>query len=320
MTDFSDYIHILARGPRSRGDLSREQAQDALMQLLDGSASDVQAAALLVALRIKGETADEFIGLITAARNALQDRLPTLSVDIDWPCYAGKTRQPLWFLLAAKLLAANGITLLLHDAPAASGNRVYARQLLDGLGIPSASDAAALPGLLAQSGIVHIGLENLLPRLAELLALREQLGVRSLLNSVVRCLNPARARLSLQSVFHPAYLELHAAAAAHFASETTLTFKGDGGEAEVRPYANTKLTLVQNSAETQATLPASIDKPDNETPSLEALQSLWRGDSPSPHGELAVIQTAAAILWASGRTTDLDAACQQAQQLWQNRS
>src|SRR5690606_22051191 len=118
-----------------------------------------------------------------------------------------------------------------------------------------------LPDLLAQNGIVHIGLEVLLPRLAELLALREQLGVRSLLNSVVRCLNPTRACLSLQSVFHPAYLELHAAAAAHFASETPLTFKGDGGEAEVRPYANTKLALVQNNEGIQEILPALIDKP-----------------------------------------------------------
>lgn len=319
-THFSDYLYILARGPRSRGDLSREQAVDAMQQLLDGRASQVQAAAMLIAMRLKGESTEEFIGLVDGARQMLVKQLPPLPpVDIDWPCYAGKTRQPLWFLLAAKLLATNGLRILLHDAPT-FGARVHAREQLAGLGIVSANNLDELPPLLEQHAIVHIGLETLLPNMAELLALRRQLGVRSILNSVVRCLNPAGASLSLQSVFHPAYLELHAAAAAHFPTETTLTFKGDSGEAEIRPYANTRLTRVCQQQETQGTLPALLDKPDNEAPTLDALLALWRGDSNNPHGKATVIQTAAAILWGLGRADNLDAACQQAKTFWQNRN
>jgi anthranilate phosphoribosyltransferase len=320
MTDFSEHIKPLARGPRSRTDLTRDAASDAMTQLLQGNASHEQAAAFLALLRVKGETTDEFIGFVTAARAFLPTPVAKRTkVDIDWPCYAGKKRQPSWFLLAAKLLAQNGFRILLHDAPAASDSRCYARELLDALDISRASSLDEAANQIGEYGITWLGLEHFSPKLVELLALREQLGVRSIVNSLVRCLNPLKASLSVQSVFHPDYLDLHTETARQLGDDRTLIFKGDGGEAEIRPYANTRLTLVQNGNETQVTLPALTDKPNNETPSSEALQSLWRG-SPSPHGEAAVIQTTAAILWASGRVDDLDTARQHARQLWQNRS
>lgn len=318
MTDFSEHIHCLARGPRSRDDLTRAAAFDTMTQLLDGRASREQAAALLVLLRVKGETGDEFSGFVDAARQSLT-RPAQATVDIDWPCYAGKKRQPLWFLLAAKLLANSGLNILLHDAPAASDSRCYTRQLLDSLGIISAQSLSDASTLLAHQSLVFVGLENVAPKLVELLALREQMGVRSIVNSLVRCLNPLQAHLSVQSVFHPAYLELHAEAARQLGDERTLIFKGDSGEAEIRPYANSRLQLVLADELREATLAAVTDKPAAQAPTAQALLDLWHGKSADVHGEAAVIQTCAALLWGLGKAADIDSARVQAQQLWDRR-
>src|SRR3546814_13172862 len=103
-------------------------------------------------------SSDLFIGFVKAAREAMPLSLLDLPpMDIDWPCYSGKTRQPLWFLLAAKLLAQYGLRILLHDAPPASTSRQYTRQLLADLKIPHATTPAAVAAHLAASGGVHNG-------------------------------------------------------------------------------------------------------------------------------------------------------------------
>ena len=41
-----------------------------------------------------------------------------LSVDVNWPAYAGKKKQASWYVLAAKLLAQNGVKIFMHGGPA----------------------------------------------------------------------------------------------------------------------------------------------------------------------------------------------------------
>lgn len=317
MTEFHDYIHRIARGPRSREDLDFDSAVDAMTQLLDGRATSSQAAALLVALRIKGETCEEFAGFVAAARAQLPS--DGTSIDINWPCYSGKSRQPLWFLLAAKLLAQNGLTILLHDAPTASDTRCYTRQLIETLGIPQATSLSQAATQIGTQNIAWIGLETLSPALVELLGLRRQLGVRSIVNSLVRCLSPLPADVSVQSVFHPHYLTLHAEVAQRLGDEATLIFKGDGGEAEVRPYANSRLQLVTPLGDETAIIEKTCDKPTTTSPDAAALLDLWRDERANSCGHAAVIHTAAALLWATGRSPDIDVALQQANEYWKKR-
>lgn len=320
MTDFSAHLRTLARGPRSRRDLNFDEAFEVMTQLLDGRASREQACALLVALRIKGETSDEFAGLVAAARQQLQAPSAHNSPDIDWPCYSGKKRQPLWFLLSARLLATNGFRILLHDAPPASEARQYMRQIREMLDIPSADSLVEADTLLAQHNIVWLGLEDFAPPLVELLALRQQTGVRSIINSLVRCLNPLNAGLSLQSVFHPHYLTLHSEVASQLGDGRTLIFKGDGGEAEIRPYANSRLLRVASGECQELTLSKSTSgKPAVEDPSAEALLDLWEGRRDDAQAQAAVVDTTAAILWANGTSADLAAAHEQAERLWSER-
>ena len=106
------HVRTLGRGPGRARSLTLAEAQDAMQIMLSSKAAPEATGALLMLLRMKGETADETAGLARAAR---ADLPPMPSVDLDWPSYAaGRTRGLPWFLLSARLLAQAGHRVLLH--------------------------------------------------------------------------------------------------------------------------------------------------------------------------------------------------------------
>ena len=66
----SQYIKEIGRGPRGAKPLTREQATDLFGQVLDGTVTDLEIGAFCLAMRIKGETADEMCGFLDATHAA----------------------------------------------------------------------------------------------------------------------------------------------------------------------------------------------------------------------------------------------------------
>ena len=62
----SQYIKEIGRGKHNARDLSREQANDLFGQLLDGYLTDLEVGAFCIAMRVKGESADEMAGFLDA--------------------------------------------------------------------------------------------------------------------------------------------------------------------------------------------------------------------------------------------------------------
>ena len=123
---FAPYVRTLGRGKRARRSLTREEAADAMAMILRGGAESAQIGAFLMLLRVKEETTEELAGFLDACRPVCRERLATLpAVDVDWPSYAGKKKHPPWYLLAARLLADNGVRILMHGGPAHTPNRQY---------------------------------------------------------------------------------------------------------------------------------------------------------------------------------------------------
>ncbi|MBE2224017.1 MAG: hypothetical protein IAF02_20935, partial [Anaerolineae bacterium] len=67
-TAFIPYIKAVGRGEKLKRDLTHDEAYDALCLMLNGSATDAQIGAFLIAQRVKGEAVDEINGFIDAAR------------------------------------------------------------------------------------------------------------------------------------------------------------------------------------------------------------------------------------------------------------
>ncbi|MEE3010615.1 MAG: glycosyl transferase family protein, partial [Pseudomonadota bacterium] len=233
---FAPYVRTLGRGKRARRSLTREEAADAMAMILRGEAEPAQVGAFLMLLRVKEETTEELAGFLDACRPVCREHLAALpAVDVDWPSYAGKKKHHPWYLLAARLLADNGLRILMHGGPAHTPNRRYSDDMLAELGLALPASVAEAGEQLDSDGLTYLDLGHFCPALPELLMMRFQLGLRSPINTLARSLNPAAAPLSMQSVFHPAYLELHLGAASACGDRNLLLFKGEGGELEIRP-------------------------------------------------------------------------------------
>jgi len=231
---FAPYVRTLGRGPGRSRSLTREEAQDALHQILDGRALPEQVGAFLMLLRYRGEDPDEMAGLVEAARTEIP-AWDVGGVDLDWPSYAdGRTRGAAHFLHAAKLIARSGKRVLLHGLPGGPGREAIAEGLAE-TGIPIAATEAETRAALARGGIAFVPTMVIAPGLARLLGLRGILGLRSPMNTVARLLNPFGATAGVDGVFHPPYIHLHLEASKRLNRPRLAVLKGGGGEAERRP-------------------------------------------------------------------------------------
>lgn len=319
---FAPFVRTLGRGKRSQKGLSREEAAAAMGMILRGEASPAQIGALLMLLRVKEASVDEMTGFRDACLPWCTDNLAALpAVDVDWPSYAGKHKHHPWYLAAARLLADNGVRILMHGGPVHADGRLYGDQVFAGLGLPVAGSVAEAADQLRQNGLAWLDLQHFCAPLAQLLLLRFELGLRSPVNTLVRCLNPAAAALSVQSVFHPTYLQLHLETARNYQGYDLLLFKGEGGEAEIRPDARSRLVRLFAGELREETLNADLPR---QTPSAEVsvrqVRAVWRGEADDEYGLAAIHKTAAAVLWGLGRAASFAEGERLAETLWSARN
>ncbi|MBY0430861.1 MAG: glycosyl transferase family protein, partial [Rhodospirillales bacterium] len=176
---FAQYVRILGKGPNLSRPLTREETRLAAGMVLDGTVEPVQLGAFLCLMRVKTETAAEVAGFVQAARDRVERPAGMVPPDLDWSSYAGKSRQLPWFLLAALLLARNGIRVLMHGTEGHTAGRVYAREGLASLGIAPAQSCAEAARQLDQSNFAYLPLAVASPKLHEIIGLKDLLGLRS---------------------------------------------------------------------------------------------------------------------------------------------
>lgn len=318
---FARVLRIVARGPNLGRPLDLEEAEAAMAAILEGAADELQLGAFLSALRTRGETAPEIAGMVRAARARLP-ALEGLAVDLDWPSYADAHRQLPWFLLSARLLAGAGVRILLHGV--AGEGPAGTREGLAALGLVPATSLADGARRLERTGLAYLPLELLSPELARLLALKPRLGVRTVVNSLVRALDPAGARAQLLGVFHPPYLRLQAEAKRILGGGRAAILKGGGGEAQRNPEKPCRVLVVAEGTIAETVWPALLPEgrhPWREEPLDPArLPALWEGTLDLPAGVAAVIGTAAVALHLLGRAADPAAAQAEAERLWAERA
>ena len=103
---------------RKRGDgrgLSRTEAADLMRQIFNGSATDLEVGAFCMAMRIKGETSDEFVGFLDAlAESSITVKSDDSAPVVVIPSYNGARKIPVLTPLLGLLLARQGVPVLIH--------------------------------------------------------------------------------------------------------------------------------------------------------------------------------------------------------------
>ncbi|WP_028600775.1 DNA-binding protein YbiB [Ottowia thiooxydans] len=221
----STYLKEIGRGAQGARSLTREQAQDMFGQILDGQCTDLEIGAFCIAMRIKGETAEEMAGFLDAVAARMTKIPESGSPVIVLPSYNGARKLPVLTPLLGLLLARQGLPVLLHGT-ATESTRVTAGQVLLAMGIQPQPAAAPI-----QNGSLHwVPTEHLLPSLTQLLEVRRTIGLRNPAHSLVKLMNPcAGASLVVGSYTHPEYA-VSMAATFRLMNTNALLLRGTEGE------------------------------------------------------------------------------------------
>lgn len=311
--EFTQFVRILARGRNASRDLSQQEAEQAMSLLLAGKALPEQLGAFFMLMRVKEETPEELAGFAQACTPLWQD----LKADIIWPSYAGKRRQPLWYLLSMQLIKDAGYSILMHGSHSHTEGRQYSADLCEDFAINIATSQQDASTLLADQQIAYLPCDVLHPEFQNWLMTKHTLGLRSPMNTLLRLIAPQNSA-GVQSVFHPNYGKTHQAACALIGKEA-LIMKGEGGEFEVNPERTTQCIFTnRDEIEKVAGLQSHFDGKNTE-PNKQALLNLWR-DENDEYGMHATLRTCALVLMLKDVNLSFDQALNKAQGLWSRRN
>lgn len=187
-----------------RATLTREDARELMQQILAGEITDIQLAALLSSLAIRGETPAEIAGFVDAMRAAativpLDDAERTRLVDT---CGTGADLSGTFNIstAAALVAAAAGATVAKH------GNRAVTSQsgsadVLEALGIPIGLTPAEGAAALRAHRFAFLHAPSLHPAMKTVMPVRRALGIRTIFHLVGPLSNPAGARAQVLGVY-----------------------------------------------------------------------------------------------------------------------
>jgi anthranilate phosphoribosyltransferase len=233
-----------------RRDLPGVQMCEVMHGILSGACSEAETAALLVALRMKGETADEF----AAAAAVMREYRVPLAVGRDNlldTCGTGGDGSGTFNISTATALVAAGagVPVVKHGNRAVSSQSGSADVLTE-LGVVVEADAAAARCCLERAGMAFCLAPHYHPSLRHVAAVRRRLGVRTLFNCLGPLANPAGAAYQLLGVGQIDLLDRLAAALARLGSRHALLVCGRDGLDEVSLSAATLVREVRGNSVT----------------------------------------------------------------------
>lgn len=315
---FAEYVRILGKGKRSQRSFTVDEARSAFGMILDGQVLDVQLGAFLMLLRVKEESTEELAGFVMAVRDRVSVPEDFPVVDIDWSSYAGKRKHYPWFLLAVRVLAQQGLRILMHGAAGHTLNRLYTEQLCSQLGLPVASNWQQAAEQLQQMNFSYMPLHVIHPLLEELIQLRNVMGLRSPVHTIARLINPANAGLVMQGIFHPAYRAGHRDAGLQLGYQHLCVIKGEGGEIERNPDGSCLSCNIVDGEASDEEWPALFGQRHDpvEAFDLQHYVDVWQGTKQDEYGEMAVIGTLALVLRALKKTPSQTEALEMARAWW----
>ncbi len=237
-----DAISMLVSGHS----LSIEQAAQVMEEIMNGTATPSQIGAFATALRMKGETADEIIGLAKTMRTK------AIHVNIDGPvvdtCGTGGDRSGTFNIstAAAIVAAAAGLKVAKHGNRAAS-SQCGSADVLEALGVRIDLNAEQVRRCLQELGIGFMFAQIFHPALKYAAATRREIGIRTVFNILGPLTNPAGASAQVIGVPDKSLLEKLALVLEHLGCRHALIVHGEDGIDEITITGKTFVCELKDS-------------------------------------------------------------------------
>ncbi|HEY0485180.1 MAG TPA: anthranilate phosphoribosyltransferase [Mycobacteriales bacterium] len=233
----------------AREALSAEQTAWAMGEIMSGAATPSQVAGFAMALRAKGETAEEVSGLADAMlAHATPIEVPGDAVDIVGTG-ADRAHTVNISTMAAMVVAATGVRVVKHGNRAAT-SACGSADVLEALGIPVDLEVDAVERCVAEVGIGFCFAAKFHPGMRHSAVPRRELGVPTVFNFLGPLTNPARPRAAAVGC---ADLRMAPVMAGVLARRGTsaLVFRGEDGLDEFTTTAPTRVWVVHEGAVTE---------------------------------------------------------------------
>lgn len=239
-------------------DLTRAEASALMDAIVSGELSDVQIAAVVVALRAKGETVEEIAGFVSSLRDKVIRVTAAREGLVDTCGTGGDGTHTFNISTAAALVAAGaGVGIAKHGNRALS-SRCGSADVLDALGVENVAPDR-VGEVIDRAGIGFMFAPAHHPALKHAAAARKALGVRTVFNLLGPMANPAFVRRQLVGVFDPNLTETVAKVLRSLGSERVFVVHGSDGSDEVTVAGETRVTSLDNGAITTFTfVPESV--------------------------------------------------------------
>ena len=214
-------------------DLQQQEAEALLDALLEGSATDAQIAAVLVALAIKGETAEELAGMASAMR-ARAVRINSSHERFIDTAGTGSSQAKTFNVstAAAFVIAGAGLAVAKHGSRAAT-SRSGSADVLTALGVNVTVAPEVSEKCLKEIGICFMFAPLYHGATARVASVRRELGVRTVFNLLGPLTNPAAAKRQIIGIWDKALIEPLAHALVALGTEHSWVVHGADGLDEV---------------------------------------------------------------------------------------
>jgi len=292
-------------------DLSREEAAQAMAEIMSGDASSSQIGALATALRMKGEAVSELAGMAAAMRaRALTVDAPEAAVDM---CGTGGDGSGTFNIstAAALVVVAAGVPVAKHGNRAMS-SRCGSADVLEALGVAVGLGPAECSRCLEETGMAFMFAPRFHPAMRHAAEPRREIGIRTVFNLLGPLANPAGVRAQVLGVAEAALAERMALALGALGCRRALVVHGHGSLDELSISGpTTVLELDAGCVQRYEVEPASLglargnlDALRVRTPEESAAAVLGvLGGEGGPRRDVVLLNAAAGLYVADGAPT-----------------
>ena len=304
------------------GTLDRDQAYRAMGAVMDAESTPAQLAALLVALRMRGETVDELAGFASAMRErVVRVDAPAGAVDVVGTGGDGSGTFNI-STTAAFIVAAAGVPVAKHGNRAIT-SRSGSADVLEALGVRIDHDADSAAAALRSVGFAFLFAPGFHPAMRHAGPTRREIGVRTAFNLLGPLTNPAGTRRQLVGVGDPVaaaklaevlrVLGTERSLVVHGAGVDELPLDGSGVIHDVTPggVVRREVDVVALGLAPAATARLAGGSPAENAALVEAVLV---GTERGPRRDVVLLNAGAALI-AAGRAMDLAAGIAQAREV-----
>lgn len=294
--------------------LTTDHAAAVLAEIMEGRVGQVQTGAFLIALRAKGETVPELVGLARTMRSLA---IPVKTGRHDLVDTAGTGGGPSTFNVstAAALVAAGAGCAVAKHGNRSATSRCGSADLLEALGVNIELDPAAVARCIDEVGFGFMFAPRHHTAMAHVVPVRRQLAVRTIFNFLGPLTNPAGAERQLLGVSDRRYQETIAEALVGLGTEHALVVTAEDGVDEISISARTRVIEVAGGKTAEIHVaagdlgleaaPLEVVAGGSPEKNAAAVRSVLDGEE-GPRRDI-VLANAGAAIYVSGRADDLAA-------------